>query len=836
MVQSIDDARRRQQRVGRVPPHNLEAEESLLGAMLLSGDAIAAAVNIHLGADDFYKPVHGHIYDAICSLYAQGEPVDPVTVAEALRRADLHDMVGGLPALLSLEARTPATSSASRYARIVEDHALLRRLIGVAGEIAEVGYDLPDDVAMAIDRAEAMVYEVAQKRVTDSMVGIGPLLEQSLDHIEALYERGEEITGIPTGYTDLDQILAGLQPSNLVIVGARPAMGKALALDTPIATPNGWTTMDEIELGSQVYDEQGQPCRVTYVSPIFVDHDCYEIVFDDGSKVVADAEHQWFAYDFPAWKSHRALTDRLAKGACKYPTLARDQSDRKLHPRVVTTQQMHDEGVRYAKENRPNWYLPLAAPIECDDADLPVDPYVLGCWLGDGSTSSAVMWIGDDDVHHFTEEFAAAGYPLVRRPSNGPFCYSVSPVEGTGKWQGYRGPLRVLTRELQQVGLLGGHAKHIPDAYLRASGKQRLALLQGLLDTDGTVDRDTGCVTLMLANWRLLDQARELVCSLGHKAGPVHEKKIPLPDSRQALAWRFSWTPLDPVFRLPRKANLLARKQQRRNGKNTRRHVTDIRPVASVSVRCIAVDSPNHLYLAGRSMIPTHNTSMALGMASHAAMHAHRPVLVFSLEMSHLELTQRLLCAEARVDASRLRTGRLQEPDWPKISHAVGRLGEANIFIDDNPHLTIMEIRAKARRLKSRLGDLGLIVVDYLQLMTGRPDAENRQVEVSEISRGLKILARELECPVIGLSQLSRQLETRADKRPMLADLRESGSLEQDADVVLFIYRDEVYNPESADRGSAEIIVAKHRNGPTGSVQLAFVDRYTLFANMAKGV
>src|SRR5437763_413446 len=229
-------------------------------------------------------------------------------------------------------------------------------------------------------------------------------------------------------------------------------------------------------------------------------------------------------------------------------------------------------------------------------------------------------------------------------------------------------------------------------------------------------------------------------------------------------------------------------------------------------------------------------TSMGLGMASHAALQANKSVLVFSLEMSHLELTQRLLCAEARVDAGRLRTGRLQEPDWPKISHAVGRLGEANIFIDDNPHLTVMEIRAKARRLKSRHGELGLIVVDYLQLMAGRPDAENRQVEVSEISRGLKILARALQGPVVALSQLSRGLETRADKRPMLADLRESGSLEQDADVVIFLYRDEVYNRDSPDRGTAEVIVAKHRNGPTGMTQLAFLDHYTRFANMAKGV
>jgi replicative DNA helicase len=497
---------------------------------------------------------------------------------------------------------------------------------------------------------------------------------------------------------------------------------------------------------------------------------------------------------------------------------------------------MHDEGVRVRGEKRPNWYFPLPTALECPDADLPVDPYVLGCWLGDGSSSSAVMWLGEEDAPHFVQEFVAAGYRLVPRPSGGPLCYSAAPVPGTGRWQSYRGPLRTLARELQQVGLLGGATKHMPDIYLRSSAKQRLALLQGLMDTDGTVDKRSGTATLSLANRRLLEQARELVCTLGHKPGSVHEKRIRLPDGRFAIAWHFAWTPLDPIFRLARKAELQAAKRQRRNGKYTRRHIVEIRPVDSVPVRCITVDSPSQLYLAGESMIPTHNTSLALGMASHAALHAHRPVLVFSLEMSHLELTQRLLCAEARVDAGRLRTGRLQEADWPKISHAVGRLGEANIFIDDNPHLTVMEIRAKARRLKSRQGDLGLIVVDYLQLMGGRADAESRQVEVSEISRGLKILARELECPVVALSQLSRNLENRADKRPMLADLRESGSLEQDADVVLFIYRDELYNAESADRGTAEIIIAKHRNGPTRSVQLAFVDRYTLFANMAKGV
>jgi replicative DNA helicase len=220
-------------------------------------------------------------------------------------------------------------------------------------------------------------------------------------------------------------------------------------------------------------------------------------------------------------------------------------------------------------------------------------------------------------------------------------------------------------------------------------------------------------------------------------------------------------------------------------------------------------------------------------MAAHAAMERRVPVLVFSLEMSHLEITQRFLCGEARVDSSRMRNGRLLEADWTKISHATGRLGEAPIFVDDNPNTTVMDIRAKSRRLRSRSG-LGLVIVDYLQLMTGRHQAENRQVEVAEISRGLKILARELEVPVVALSQLSRNLESRADKRPVLADLRESGSLEQDADVVMFIYRDELYNPDSPDRGTAEVIVAKHRNGPTGVTQLAFLEHYARFVNMAR--
>jgi replicative DNA helicase len=231
-------------------------------------------------------------------------------------------------------------------------------------------------------------------------------------------------------------------------------------------------------------------------------------------------------------------------------------------------------------------------------------------------------------------------------------------------------------------------------------------------------------------------------------------------------------------------------------------------------------------------------TAFALGMLVHVGAMLQKPALLFSLEMSHLELTQRMLASEARVDAQKMKTGRLSDSDWTRVVRATTKLSDSPIYIDDNPRLTVMDIRARARRIKKARGDLGIVVVDYLQLMTSRSGAESRQVEVAEMSRGLKILARELDCPVVALSQLSRNLEARADKRPMLSDLRESGSLEQDADVVLFLYRDEKYDPDAPPerRGVAEVILAKHRNGPTGTVNLAFLENYARYDNMGQGI
>jgi replicative DNA helicase len=239
----------------------------------------------------------------------------------------------------------------------------------------------------------------------------------------------------------------------------------------------------------------------------------------------------------------------------------------------------------------------------------------------------------------------------------------------------------------------------------------------------------------------------------------------------------------------------------------------------------------NLIIVAGRPSMG--KSAFAIGMAANLAMHHGIPVAVFTLEMSKLEVAQRLMCSEGRVELQRLRTGRLGAEDWPRLVKACDALTKSPIYVDDTRLTTMLEIRSKARRLKAREPKLGLIVIDYLQLMSSGSNVENRVQEVSQISRALKVIAGDLEVPVVALSQLSRAVESRTDKRPLLSDLRESGSIEQDADLVMFLYRDEYYNEGSEDQGLAEVILAKHRNGPVGTEKLAFLKRYAKFSDLA---
>lgn len=239
------------------------------------------------------------------------------------------------------------------------------------------------------------------------------------------------------------------------------------------------------------------------------------------------------------------------------------------------------------------------------------------------------------------------------------------------------------------------------------------------------------------------------------------------------------------------------------------------------------------LIVAGRPSMG--KTSFALNVAEHVAVEKRLPVAIFSMEMPGTQLATRFIASVGRIDMQRIRNGRLSDDDWQRLTMAMGKLYEAPLYIDETPGLNPIDLRARARRLARQCGRLGLIVIDYLQLMNGTREADNRATELSEISRSVKALAKELHVPIIALSQLNRSLEQRPNKRPLMSDLRESGAIEQDADIIMFIYRDEVYNPDSPDKGTAELIIGKHRNGPTGMVRMTFLGEYTRFENFTGG-
>jgi replicative DNA helicase len=329
------------------------------------------------------------------------------------------------------------------------------------------------------------------------------------------------------------------------------------------------------------------------------------------------------------------------------------------------------------------------------------------------------------------------------------------------------------------LGVLG--QKHIPQAYLRASEAQRRALLAGLLDTDGTV-AGTGAVQIAVTDRWLALGIRELVTSLGYRSG-MSTKRVRGRTEATSTAYTITFSCDDDVFLLERKRLLHKERRTRIFQRRDSRFITEVRATPSVPVRCIQVDAKDHLYLAGTSMIPTHNSTLGLDIVRSAAIHHKMSSVIFSLEMGRNEITMRLLSAEARIPLQNMRKGTMREEDWTRLAKTMGDVSEAPLYIDDSPNMSLMEIRAKCRRLKQRHG-LKLVVVDYLQLMSSGKRVESRQQEVSEFSRALKLLAKELEVPVIALSQLNRGPEQRTDKKPQMSDLRESGCLTADTKIL----------------------------------------------------
>lgn len=701
----------------RTPPHDDAAEQAVLGGMMLSKDAIADVVEVIGGGADFYKPAHESIYDAIITLYGRGEPADAITVIDELKKRGELNQVGGGAYLHSLVAAVPTAANAGFYAEIVAERAMLRRLVEAGTKIVQLGYQGDGETDALINQAQAEIYGVTSNKGKEDYVPLSVAMNSTVEEIEANGSRAGGIHGVPTGFIELDELTSGLQAGQMIVIAARPAMGKALALDTPIPTPQGWTSMGEIQVGDQVLGADGLPTSVTKATEVMEGRPCFAITFDDGTVIVADAEHQW-------------LTETRAERR------STSQASLQLGSRgkVRTTQEIYETVRCNTADERANHSIANTHPLQLPEADLPVAPYTLGAWLGDGASAAARITSADAEV---------------------------------------------LQDRLRDLGVLKN--KHIPQQYLRASEKQRRDLLAGLLDSDGTVT-NAGCIQFTVTNRQLALDTQELALSLGYRTG-LRTKAVQGKTPESSIAYKLTFSTSDTVFSLTRKNQAHRERDSRPTRKRSSRYIVAVEPVESVPVRCIEVDNPDHLFLASRSFLPTHNSTFALDIARSAAIKHNMTTVFFSLEMGRNEIATKILSAEAGINLSELRKGQLDEDQWSKIANAMGKMDSAPLFIDDSPNMTLMEIRAKARRLKQR-NNLQLIVLDYLQLMSSGKRVESRQQEVSEFSRALKLMAKELEVPLIALSQLNRGSEQRTDKKPQISDLRESGCLTADTRVL----------------------------------------------------
>src|SRR5690242_11084443 len=539
-VMSVAELAPRGGEFDRTPPHDLAAEQCVLGGMLMSKDAISDVMEV-ISPHDHYRPAHQLVHEAILELYGRGEPADPVTVSDLLAKRGELARVGGGAYLHTLLASVPTAANAGYYARIVRERAILRRVVEAGARIVQLGYTGDGDADELVDRAEAEIYGVTERRVSEDYLPLADIMPGALDEIEAIGSRGGVMTGVPTGFNDLDSLTNGLHPGQMVVIAARPAIGKALALDTPLPTPTGWTTIGKVVVGERLLGADGRPVTVVAATDVMHGRPCYEVEFSNGEVIVADAEHLWVTWDkrtrkaydhyrepgspsypedWSTWISSRDSTSRYAPGdreqmrQLRAMGMSAAQVGRVLGRTAGAVQQQwqrqeivstYDVQVspRTTKEivstlragRERNHSIPAAKALELPEVPLPLEPYVLGYLLGDGdSTGSGRVACDPRDRAWLIEEFRAAGYDAAPYGRPGHF--------------GIRG-IRKTWREL---GLIG--AKHVPGMYLRASFLQRLALAQGLIDSDGCVDSH-GSYRFTNVNKRLVDQFTELVISLG---------------------------------------------------------------------------------------------------------------------------------------------------------------------------------------------------------------------------------------------------------------------------------------------------------------------------------
>ena len=930
----------------RLPPQNIEAEEAILGGILLDPEAIGRVTEI-LVPEAFYIGGHREIYRAAIELQAKGQPTDLMTVASWLKDKNLLEKAGGQSRLAQLFDRTISAANIDQYAKLVMDKYTRRQLIQIGGEIAQLGYETESPLETVLDQSEQKVFGITQERPQQGLPATSDILTETFDDIEQR-SMGMVLPGLSCGFYDLDAMTQGFQRSDLIIAAGRPAMGKCLSADAKILLADG--SLRTIE---EIYQQrQGQlltlntQWRFEVTQPsVFVDDGIkpvFQVITRLGRKIKTTYSHPYLTMDGWLPLSSLSVGEKIAipRQLKLFGTRALPDHQVKLLGYLIGDGSLTGTSPTFTDEKL------LLQPDFTEAGNQFPTVKVRTNTSQSTRTPSLAVTANSNEIKHVRQQFGQILRKLMQvqvmtgrqlatlldvspslitqwqqcvcAPERDKFeklCKTLNinadqlAPDGyeTLRWTG-KNPLAAW---LDEIGLWGltAHDKHVPDAVFTLTKQQLALFINRLFSTDGwasvlssgqaqlgyatvseTLARQLQHLLLRFGIVAALKQRRvkyqntrrpawllditdaisihafvteigifgkenavqKVADAIANKRYHSNRDLIPKPVwiSLKAAKGDESWKSLATRAGFPNVTNMhvgkrslsrprLAALATALENKSLQQLATSdiywdeivaIEPNGNEQVYDLTIPE-THNFVAND--ICVHNTSFVLNVARNIAGGHKQPIAIFSLEMSKQQLVYRLLSSEARIESGRLRTGRIGQHEWEPLGHAISSLSQIPIFIDDTPNISVTEMRSKCRRLKAENGGaLGLILIDYLQLMEGSSD--NRVQELSKITRSLKGLARELNVPIISLSQLSRGVESRTNKRPMMSDLRESGSIEQDADLIMMLYREEYYDPDTPDRGLAEIIIAKHRNGPTGTIKLLFEPQYTLFRNLAK--
>jgi replicative DNA helicase len=805
---------------GQQAPYSQEAEEAVLGAVMTNPDAFLGVASF-LNAEDFYILRHSYIWEALARISERNEKADYVTVQEELRQTSRLNDIGGAAYLLQLINNTPTSVHAEVYGKLVERAAIRRRLMTAADEIKALALEEDMAIEKVTSEAESRLFHVTERNLRRDLVAMREALSDYFERIEHLMQHPDEPMGLPTGFRDVDELLGGLQRSDLLIFAGRPGMGKCVTGDTLISTEHGFVPIEDLkpEGVTGIPDEDGgvfYPLQICVQTPDGMRKTAY--FYDSGVKPTRRIQTR-AGYALTGTHTHPVLT-LAATGEKVWKPLA------EIQPGDYIAVQRHEalwgNVTQFPKFEFSFYHSNVTLKPNLPTKMTPELAYVLGLLAGDGNlTRKNYVGFSSSDpnlISAFYDWIASIGLKARYRAGYDHIVGSI-----------------VLNTWLKHIGLSGyAYEKEVPYSVLQAPKECVIAFLQGLFDTDGHAEVQRGYIQFVSSSEVLARQVHLLLLQLGiiakltfkandHRGswgiritGEAARKfyatigfRLERKQARQHLLPETANANLDVVLYLPRRLSSLPKHV------NYHRYFLGRRSPSYLQLHKIAVYAPEvtpllepefywdevvsvedaglqHCYdlsvPEGNAFVSngivSHNTSFLLSVALNAAKLGAR-IAIFTMEMGSEQIVQRFVSMETGINTQKLRTGQLNQQEWSRFVQATGRLANLRVFIDDTPAMTPLQMRTKCRRLMHEYG-LDLVIVDYMQLMSSGGGYENNRVqEISFISRSLKELARELNVPVFSAAQLSRAVEQRQDKRPMLSDLRESGCLAGDTLVYL---------------------------------------------------